>query len=275
MNDLNKQQLILLALLVSFVTSIATGIVTVSLMDQAPPTVTQTINRVVEKTIERVTQTATSTPGEKVTVVVKDEDLTISAVEKNAKSLVRIKGKTPGVDGEGFFGIGVVISNDGLIVADKSIVVQNTSYIAIMPDGTKFDLYVAGDSDNSNIVIFKTMNAVAYKNFIPATFSNSDILKLGQTVISISGQDRNTVAIGNIATTYNAEIIGSDGKPVTKLASIETGLNKENMINGSPIITLSGDIAGLRLGSDPATRNIFTSANIVKNQIDILQKTLK
>ena len=36
MEHLNKQQLILLTLLISFVTSIATGIVTVSLMDQAP-----------------------------------------------------------------------------------------------------------------------------------------------------------------------------------------------------------------------------------------------
>ncbi|MCC7004394.1 trypsin-like peptidase domain-containing protein [Candidatus Nomurabacteria bacterium] len=244
-------------------------------MDQAPPTVTQTINRVVEKTIERVTQSATSTPGEKVTVVVKDEDLTISAVEKNSKSLVRIKGKTPGVDGEGFFGIGIVISNDGLIVADKSVVVQNTSYIGIMPDGTRFDLYIAGNTENSSVVIFKTMNAVAYKNFVPASFSDSETLKLGQTVISISGQDRNTVAIGNIASTYSGEIINSDGKSTTKIVSIETGFNKENMINGSPIITLSGDIAGLRLGSDASTRNIFTSSNFVKSQIDSLLKVLK
>jgi len=38
--DLNKSQLILLAVLLSFVTSIATGITTVTLMQQAPASFT-------------------------------------------------------------------------------------------------------------------------------------------------------------------------------------------------------------------------------------------
>jgi len=52
--DLNKSQLILLALLISFVTSIASAIATVSLMEQAPAPVTQTINRVIQNTIEKI-----------------------------------------------------------------------------------------------------------------------------------------------------------------------------------------------------------------------------
>lgn len=51
--DLNKSQLILLALLLSFVTSIATGIVTVTLMDQAPESVSTPITKVIRQTIER------------------------------------------------------------------------------------------------------------------------------------------------------------------------------------------------------------------------------
>src|SRR3989338_9783586 len=52
--DLSKAQLILLTILVNFVTSVATAILAVSLLDHAPPYVTQTINRVVEHSIETV-----------------------------------------------------------------------------------------------------------------------------------------------------------------------------------------------------------------------------
>jgi hypothetical protein len=54
MKDLNKSQLILLAVLLSFVTSIATGITTVTLMQQAPSSVTVPINRIVRETVEKV-----------------------------------------------------------------------------------------------------------------------------------------------------------------------------------------------------------------------------
>ena len=58
MEQLTKQQIVLVTLLVGFVTSITTGIVTVSLMNQSPKGVSQTITQVVERTIERVASSA-------------------------------------------------------------------------------------------------------------------------------------------------------------------------------------------------------------------------
>ncbi|MBI4114589.1 MAG: hypothetical protein HY445_01975, partial [Candidatus Niyogibacteria bacterium] len=49
MEDLTKGQLILLVLLVSFVTSVVTGIVTITLVDQAPSPLRETIHKVVEQ----------------------------------------------------------------------------------------------------------------------------------------------------------------------------------------------------------------------------------
>ena len=90
MHNLNNTQLILLALLVSFVTSIATGIVTVTLLDQAPPAVTQTINRVVERTIEVVAPPKNPPAPLTQTVVVKEEEFITQAAEKNAPNVVEI-----------------------------------------------------------------------------------------------------------------------------------------------------------------------------------------
>ncbi len=58
--DLNKSQLIMLAVLLSFVTSIATGITTVTLMQQAPDSVTVPITQVVRETVEKVVPAATN-----------------------------------------------------------------------------------------------------------------------------------------------------------------------------------------------------------------------
>jgi hypothetical protein len=52
--DLNKSQLIMLAVLLSFITSIATGITTVTLMQQAPASVTVPVTRIVRETVEKI-----------------------------------------------------------------------------------------------------------------------------------------------------------------------------------------------------------------------------
>ena len=67
MEHLSKSQIVLLTLLVSFVTSIATGIVTVSLMDQAPPAIAQTVNRIIERTVEKVVSSGQSAAATVVT----------------------------------------------------------------------------------------------------------------------------------------------------------------------------------------------------------------
>ena len=83
---LTKMQIVLLTLLVSSVTSIATGIITVTLMNQVPPAVTQTLNRVVERTVERVVpdkSQGASVITKEVTIVVKEDDLITDSIGKN------------------------------------------------------------------------------------------------------------------------------------------------------------------------------------------------
>jgi len=92
MEELNKSQIVLLTLLVSFVTSLATGIVTVSLMEQGVSPVTTTINQIVERTKEIIVRVPE--PQDPIviteTVTVHQSDLVAAAVAKNKDSSIII-----------------------------------------------------------------------------------------------------------------------------------------------------------------------------------------
>src|SRR3989344_518076 len=230
MENLTKHQLILVALLISFVTSIATGIVTVSLMDQAPKGVTQTINRIVERTVERVVTEPNKGGGiVKETIVVKEEDKIIEAIEKNAKSMVRIYKTDSSQSAENplksFVGIGVIISKEGGIATDGSIISPSSSYSAVLNDAKEYDAKPISSEAKSAIEFLKIVpKAGEGLSLTPAVLADSDTLKLGQTVISLGGKLRNSVSIGVITSFIESD--NSDFENTTTTESI--GLSSQN-----------------------------------------------
>ncbi len=259
MENLNKTQIVLLTLLVSFVTSIATGIVTVTLLDQAPAGVTQTINRVVERTIETVL------PGEnQVTtvvkeVIIKEEDLIANAVEKLSKSLVRINA----TDNEGVevpLGLGVIISGDGYVVTDKNNVEGNRNNLIIKYNDKSFEASIVSE-EGGEIVILKintTINNLENDTeenipvtLVPASLADSENIKLGQIVVSFSGVAGDTILTGIISRLDKEIISTEDAEGVTteeeKLSYIITNLNINKKSAGSPIIDTSGNILGINI----------------------------
>lgn len=262
MENLTKHQLILVTLLVSFVTSIATGIITFSLMNEAPVAVTQTINRVVEKTIERVVPVETQKASVvKETVVVNAEDLTVDSIDKNAKSLARITRISPGSTAEDLISIGMVVSKEGLIIADLGLLSSDARYRATEYSGISFDLSLIDADPETHIAYFKpVLNDYLKKvTFVPAGIGDSDSLKLGQTVIALGGSTRNTVAIGNISSL----IQGDNSK--TKL--IETSITLKDPVFGTFLLNLKGEIVGIQVNKeDVVGRNIYLPINLVKKQ---------
>ena len=127
--DLNKSQLILLTLLVSFVVSIATGITTVSLMQKIPTSASQTINRVIRETVNKVTQVEvpakeTSTPE---ATTLPSGNLIANIYLKNTLAAA-IPSTDPNAKAPVPIGEGVVISDTGLIMVDSSILTTDTTY---------------------------------------------------------------------------------------------------------------------------------------------------
>src|SRR3989344_4684248 len=122
LNELNTTQIILLVLLVSFVTSIATGIVTVSLLAQAPPAITQTVNRIVERTVETVVpsqKTPATTNTKETTIVVKEDDLITDSVAASLSKTGRVFAGTS--TSSPVVGLASLISSQTL-VTDSSVV---------------------------------------------------------------------------------------------------------------------------------------------------------
>ncbi len=277
MEDLNKNQIVLLTVLISFVTSIATGIMTNSLLQQAPFEVTRNINRIVEKTIETVTTpTTVLTDGrrEVTTVIVKEEDLIIKSIDKNIKSIARIEEKDSFLGNISFYGMGLVVSNEGFILADRKTVNTANVYTATMSDGTKIIVTPTGVEKQTNFIMFKPVIKSDEKStyvYSPASISDTEP-QLGQTLISIGGASTNTVAIGRVLSLITRD--STVGTTTTKyLSTIDTDIPTKDLLNGSPLFNLSGDIVGIK--TSPESSRVFVSSVVLKREITSLTEGLK
>ena len=110
--DLNKTQLILLALLLSFVTSIATGITTVTLMEQAPSSVTVPINRIIKQTVEKIVPVDT---GPKVQALSEEEKKLLEELKAIKPLTVSLFLK--GEKEDKILGTGLFLGNNKVVIA--------------------------------------------------------------------------------------------------------------------------------------------------------------
>ncbi len=279
MEDLTKQQVVLLTLLVSIITSIATGIVTVSLMDQAPTGATHVINRVIEKTVEKVIPAQQGAAViTKETIIVKTEDQAVAVVENITPSLVKIFSKTESTAKEVFVGMGLVISRDGVIVTDGTLVsATGGEYVIVTSTGTRHmvssvqiekDTLVARLIASSTPLVSvdlatstKQIKSVVWK---PAVLAGSEGLKLGQSIITLSGSENLSVSLGNIRALQEKENVAG----VKEITSIQVNADSYDAVTGGPLLNLSGEVIGLKvsLGVD-GTKDYYVPVSRIKSLI--------
>jgi len=236
--ELTKSQIILLVLLVSFVTSIATGIVTVSLLAQTPPAITQTINRVVERTVETVVPSqnqSASVVTKETTVVVKEDDLIAQSISDGFEKVARI------YEGTGtstpIIALGAVIG-DGTIVTDLSQV-SKEHVVSIKGE---FYRYVVSAKIPELGIAFMVATGTSPT---PNSFKGVDVgsLKLGQTMIGLYGARSNRVAMSVASAVSNFKDVKVKESTVnTRL--IETTIT-ETLTAGTPLISIFGDLVGV------------------------------
>lgn len=272
MEHLTKSQIVLLTLFVSFVASMATGIVVVTLMQQSPEPVTQTITNVVERTIEKITPTIIEKPGKQ--VIIKDEDLMVSAIDRNIKSTVAFRV----VDQEGEYrtaGVGTIVSKDGLVITDKGNF--GAGVLTANVNGVQYALQVLSNESGNNLGLGRLtpVSATTTPSFSPITFGNPDILRLGQTAIVIGGRDGKTITTGLISNLDIRTVTDKEKNTETKiLNSIGVSTRFSGASNGAPIITLGGDVVGFLSIDENTGSQIGVSSTEAQKIIDSALKTI-
>lgn len=238
LEELTKSQIILLVLLVSFVTSIATGIVTVSLLAQAPPAITQTVNRIIERTVETVVPAESQSAAvvtKETTIVVKEDDLVTKSISDSFGKIVRIHEGTS--TSTPILALGAVIGN-GTIITDLAMVSTNH---AVVLNGEEYRYIVTAKIPEAGIAV---LTATGTPPSVSA-FKTVDVgsLKLGQTLIGLYGARSDRVAISVLSGKGEFTVVGK-GEDAVSIQALSTAIDAP-LTPGTPLVTIFGELVGI------------------------------
>lgn len=241
--DLSKSQLLLLMVLVNFVTSIATGVLTVSLLDQTPPTVTRTINQLVERTVETVGVQGTIpivVEPTKPTPVISEEDKLTGAISAAAQRSVTIHIRsttTPAV------AVGVYFPKSRIVATIMRPSLPKEAII-LFANGTEVQASLSRTSDDVGIYGFAD-NAVLPSAPSAGRIAASD-LKLGQTVVALTSERAAATGI------------------ISKVDATGIYTTLSTTPAGAAAVNLSGDVVGLSSG----TPGVYIGADLISALLD-------
>jgi len=269
--NLNKMQIVMLTLLVSFVTSIATGIVTVTLMDQAPPAVVQTIHKVVEKTVETITPNTQTATIQKEVVVVKEQNMIVDAIEKSSESIIKINNE------EGFVGTGIIIDKKGIVLTSLENIKEKEKY-SFTRGKDVLNLEILSINEDKKLVYLKTSNpndGIFKTVFKTVILEDSSTLKLGQSVVLLNQSNTNEVFTGIISSLVEEDLLSETALNENDIATttetiitekvtekIKTDL-PEKLSKGSALLDIEGNVVGINIDST----NIFITLDFVKDEL--------
>lgn len=225
--ELSKSQLILLTILVNFVTSVATGILTVSLLDHAPPFVTQTVNRVVERTIETVAAAASA-----VTIQApapSNQDLVTAAIGADAIRTVAIYAADTGTSTPAV-SIGTYLPKSRAVATAAQDILPKEAIIEFT-DGSYSAAFLA--RKGQGIAIYDFADGATLPKVTSPMLIAASALKLGETVLAISTD-------GFASTGIVARVSGK---------GVHTTLPDTGV--GSAAVDLAGNLIGIAGGTTP------------------------
>ena len=299
---MTKHQLVLLVLLVSFVTALVTGIVAVTLINQAPPPITQTIQRVIEKTIGVLPEPLKKDEKQELELNALSRDVLIEDIARRVSPAVvsvvatkdipiieryfvspfssddpfqqffpdllvpqyRQKGteKAQVSSGSGFF-----VSQDGFLLTNRHVVEDpEADYSVITNDNKKLKAKVVARDKINDMAVLKVEGESSAGGFVSIPLGDSENVSIGQTAIAIGnalGEFQNTVSVGVVSGLRRTIIASGLASGPEELSQVIQTDAAINLGNsGGPLLNLKGEVVGLNTAKAQGAENIGFSIPI-------------
>lgn len=230
LEELSKSQLILLTILVNFVVSVATGVLTVSLLDQAPPIVAKTVTQIVDHTIETVAAAAPVVAAPSPSAPAPStQELVTSALAAAAARTVAIYPASTGTSSAPL-AVGTYLPGSRA-VATAALAALPQEAIIGFADGSFAAASLA--HSGGGVAIYGFGDKTALPAGSSPTLVPAKSLKLGETVLALSSSGSAETGI------------------VSQVAKETVHTTLSDTSAGPAAVDLAGNVVGILAGSQP------------------------
>ncbi len=310
LEQLTKSQIVLLTLLISFVTSMATGIVTVSLAEQGVSPVTNTVNKIVERTKEIVVKVEDSKDPViiKEQVLVTEKDQVAKAIANNEGVAVAIYKSVPiEVVSDSEIDSSVITESDSESdsIVNKSLQQNQLATPVVATDDT--NQQEVTETTTKSQLVFVARGLVIKNGIVITDASMFDDDTKEYTIITNKKEHKSatlttqlngiallstdlsaTANLVNVESLKHGQVVivlsGTDRMRVTKtiIAEILTkdneviavDTNASNISPGSILINLDGNVVGISTGTSRTNgKSWFTTVNKIEAVLNNLDTT--
>lgn len=196
-----------------------------------------------EETIEPSNIERTETKGDfELNLYSKDEaeKLTLDTLyDRCAPSVVGVMSEYDGKMGYGW-GSGIILSTDGYIVTNAHVISEADRCTVILWNGKECPALLVGEDSQTDLAVLK----INSKGLIPASFGNSDELKVGEAVAAIGnplGSEFSHTLTNGIISAIDRHVDYSG----TKMPLIQTNAAINEGNSGGPLYNMYGQIIGI------------------------------
>ncbi|NML54014.1 PDZ domain-containing protein [Streptomyces sp. R302] len=179
----------------------------------------------------------------------KREPGTVAAVAAKAlPSVVTIRAKSGGVQGEGGTGTGFVYDREGHIVTNNHVVAsaaEGGTLSATFSDGRTYDAEVVGRAEGYDVAVIKLKKAP--KGLKPLPLGDSDKVAVGDSTIAIGAPFglSNTVTTGIISAKNRPVASGDGGGSNSYMSALQTDASINPGNSGGPLLDAAGAVIGI------------------------------